>query len=540
MRREIVRRGIWAVTLGLSIGVGGLIEGQEFTLGFQGPDKFTAAVGTAVGGEYMCTLTQVGGEVGAQGWSISMVADNATITDITTAGTLAAPVAEGGLQKGGFESVELTPLNNPTTPSVDECAGKAGAVEAIVLSFKLPITLPATGTNAIGKITVESEIPDVPEGQCGSFVLRYANGCRGLGQKVDNNITLEGKTEIPVKGTLAVELCTTPPSCKDPGKINLGFSEARLTSAGIPAGSNPLDAVASGGDGAGEGWGGEIAVNTPTGVTGEKDVFVNIVSNLTEPEAPSVQGWSLSIALDGEAGFSMAVDEFGSLTDVTTAGTSSAPVPDGLQKGGFESVEVVDPALAPTSGPLKGLGPQGQGVVTAIVLSFKLPIVLPPVGAESILKMKLLSEREKEDGVDQVAKLTFKDGLQGAGQPVLNVFTVGGATVAGCNTNVADVTVRFGTFGPPVRFFRRGNANGDAKVNIADPIWIINEVFREGPKSGCEAALDVNGDDMLDASDAVYLIDYLFKGGSPPPAPFGECGEPTGTLTCEVSTDDCV
>jgi hypothetical protein len=319
----------------------------------------------------------------------------------------------------------------------------------------------------------------------------------------------------------------------------------------VPAGSEPLDSVL--GD---QGAGGVIVVETAPGVKGEKDVYANVVSNILAPDPPddppkpySVQGWSLSIAIAGDGVFSDLKDEFGSLIDITSAGTSSAPVtadPPGLQKGGFESHEIVDPAVVPLSGPLKDQV-QGPGVVSAVVLSFKSPIVLPPIGGESVLKMKMLSKNPKAEGVDQVARLFLKDGLQGSGQPVLNVFTVEGATAAGCNTAVADVTLRFTEPSAPVlKKFVRGNANDDAKVNIADPIWVINELFREGDPSVCQDAADANNDGMVDSSDAVYLIEYLFDGGPTPPGPFPGCGtDPEDTaggedgVTCEVDLGEC-
>lgn len=503
-----------------------------FTLGFAGPSLLTGVSGAAVGAAYDCTLARTGGEDGAQGWSISVVADNASITDMTTAGTVAALVADGGLQKGGFESVELTPLNDAETPSVDECAGKAGAVEAVVLSFKLPITLPLEAEPyVIAKLQVEAVIPDGPADDVAgelAAALRYADGCRGSGQKVDNNVTQVGTTKKPVKGSFPITILEKI-SCAGDGKINVGFSSQKLVSADVAEGTDPLDILV--GD---EGAGGEIAVEVAPGATGVTDVYANVASNLAEG---GVQGWSLSIALSGQADFSREVDEFGTLVDITTAGTSAAPVPSGLQKGGFESVEVVDANLEPASGPLAGKGPQGNGVVTAIVLSFKLPIVLPRVGVESVLKMKLIADEPQAEDADQVATLSFKDGLQGAGQPVLNVFTVGGATKQGCNTKTAAVAVRFTP--STAKKFVYGNVNGDAKINIADVVWFVNEFFRDGPSANCDAALDFNGDDTLDASDPVFLLDYLFGGSGNPPPSIGECVEATGALTCEQSTPGC-
>jgi hypothetical protein len=57
--------------------------------------------------------------------------------------------------------------------------------------------------------------------------------------------------------------------------------------------------------------------------------------------------------------------------------------------------------------------------------------------------------------------------------------------------------------GTALPIFRRGNANGDLSVNIADAIWILQEVFRSGPESTCQDAADANNDSPADFSDAI-------------------------------------
>jgi hypothetical protein len=86
--------------------------------------------------------------------------------------------------------------------------------------------------------------------------------------------------------------------------------------------------------------------------------------------------------------------------------------------------------------------------------------------------------------------------------------------------------------------FVRGDANADGKVNIADAIWTISELFREGPLTRCRSAADANADSHHNLADASYLIAYQFTAGPAPPAPFPTCGTDgtgEGGLGCEFS-----
>jgi len=81
-----------------------------------------------------------------------------------------------------------------------------------------------------------------------------------------------------------------------------------------------------------------------------------------------------------------------------------------------------------------------------------------------------------------------------------------------------------------VRYIR-GDAVDDGKIDITDPIAVLEHLFRgtggRGPR--CRDAWDSNGDGWIDISDAVYLLLFLFMGGNAPPAPFPGCGSTPGT-----------
>ncbi len=61
-----------------------------------------------------------------------------------------------------------------------------------------------------------------------------------------------------------------------------------------------------------------------------------------------------------------------------------------------------------------------------------------------------------------------------------------------------------------------GDASGDGVIDMADPIYILNYLYKAGPAPVPMAAADANADCVIDLSDAVYLLNYLYKGGPPP------------------------
>lgn len=66
----------------------------------------------------------------------------------------------------------------------------------------------------------------------------------------------------------------------------------------------------------------------------------------------------------------------------------------------------------------------------------------------------------------------------------------------------------------------RGNFDysaGDA-INIIDVTYIVNYLFKLGPKPPCDDEGDITGDRMINLLDLIYLINYMFKGGPIPPA----------------------
>ncbi len=135
-----------------------------------------------------------------------------------------------------------------------------------------------------------------------------------------------------------------------------------------------------------------------------------------------------------------------------------------------------------------------------------------------------------EDGA--TVALTWDDGL--GSPPVANVVVVDGGSLQalfddGSITLNAVVTVDF----------IRGDVNGDEKVNIADGIWIIYELFLNGPTSACPISRDANADGFVDTGDAVFVFNYRFLDGPEPSAPFPDCGQETDQTPEDCATSFC-
>jgi hypothetical protein len=61
-----------------------------------------------------------------------------------------------------------------------------------------------------------------------------------------------------------------------------------------------------------------------------------------------------------------------------------------------------------------------------------------------------------------------------------------------------------------------GDANGDGVINIADVMYMINYLYKNGPYPASFEAGDANCDGDHGILDVVILINYLYKGGRPP------------------------
>ena len=83
--------------------------------------------------------------------------------------------------------------------------------------------------------------------------------------------------------------------------------------------------------------------------------------------------------------------------------------------------------------------------------------------------------------------------------------------------------------------FVRGDANADGSVDLADAVWTLSYLFRNGDPAPCVKSSDTNDDGAIDIGDPILILSYLFADGASPAPPFAECGpDPTDdSLGCE-------
>jgi len=124
------------------------------------------------------------------------------------------------------------------------------------------------------------------------------------------------------------------------------------------------------------------------------------------------------------------------------------------------------------------------------------------------------------DGTDNETcpAIEFLDCLGPAEGPVENIVThpLGGTVVA----ETVDARLCLTVDTP----FRRGDANGDGRYDVSDPIAILLCQFLGRGCTTCPVASDANDDGAVDQSDAIYLLNWRFHMGPAPAAPFPRCG----------------
>ena len=79
-------------------------------------------------------------------------------------------------------------------------------------------------------------------------------------------------------------------------------------------------------------------------------------------------------------------------------------------------------------------------------------------------------------------------------------------------------------------YFRRGDANGDAAVDISDPIAVLEALFEGGVQVTCADAADANDDGQIDIADVIATLGRLFTGDPPLPSPSDRSTGPDPTF----------
>ncbi len=156
------------------------------------------------------------------------------------------------------------------------------------------------------------------------------------------------------------------------------------------------------------------------------------------------------------------------------------------------------------------------------MLSFTLPITLPPVGTATVAEVTVQTTQPLEDDPDATiegivewppgADLSYPSYME-------NSVTVDGASARPCRHNVSL------TFSSTPLPFRRGDANDDGRVDISDAITIVHFLFLAGKTPPCPDAADAEDVGMINVTDAIKILTELFRDSTiPPPGPV-TCGE---------------
>ena len=108
---------------------------------------------------------------------------------------------------------------------------------------------------------------------------------------------------------------------------------------------------------------------------------------------------------------------------------------------------------------------------------------------------------------------------------IFNIFTVDGFTkLPVLDSSRVEIIPPF----PLPRFFLRGDADSNRRLEITDAIVILSFLFLGGDQPTCMDAGDVNDFGRIDISAAISLLNFLFLGGRAPAVPFPNAGlDPT-------------
>ncbi len=184
---------------------------------------------------------------------------------------------------------------------------------------------------------------------------------------------------------------------------------------------------------------------------------------------------------------------------------------------GLDGVEFMDVSLDSSLQP--GVGWAAIGIIFDLCSPIEGQTLLP--GSQSILKLNFQLSSALAPG-----ECTTLDLVNGVGDPdpIDNFVIIQGLSFSPI---LEDGLVCVPE--PGKDLFKRGDANDDGIVDLADPIFIINYLFVGGPEPHCLDAGDSNDDgNNLDVSDVIYTIQWMFSGGLPPPPPHPDCSpDPT-------------
>jgi hypothetical protein len=203
-----------------------------------------------------------------------------------------------------------------------------------------------------------------------------------------------------------------------------------------------------------------------------------------------VQGWSFGVASDPKLIVPAKYDLDGTVTAALHGGKGPDFLEVKLLDGGLTMAVVIDTGTDAT-----------------------LFQVVPPGQAQPLLNIEYGAGPQGSPG--KVYPVSYSDAL---GDPPVAVLLVQKGF------EVRPETLR-GLVGLPAPRFIRGDANGDGRIDLSDPVATLGRLFLGGEELPCAEAADSNDDGRLDLSDPIRSLGFLFLGDVAPPAPFPACGE---------------
>ena len=143
-----------------------------------------------------------------------------------------------------------------------------------------------------------------------------------------------------------------------------------------------------------------------------------------------------------------------------------------------------------------------------------------PAGNQRLIA-RVLADTAPTAAVGSTASLELAGGV--GSPPIRLIFTPAGtADEFTPDTEDGAINISEGVL------FTRGDANGDANVNISDALKALEFLFQAEPAGRCRKALDANDDGAINISDPVYVLTFLFAAGQRIPPPYPEAGiDPT-------------
>lgn len=174
----------------------------------------------------------------------------------------------------------------------------------------------------------------------------------------------------------------------------------------------------------------------------------------------------------------------------------------------------------------------GYAVVGAI-FDFSIPLTVPAVVIEKDTVLARLTYEIMPDAAAGVVELLNRTQTFGENSLVANVFS-GSRGEFSIQPALGDGSVTV----EAAALFDRGDANGDASLDLSDASFGLNFLFSGGDAPGCMKAADANDDGDVDLSDALFVLNFLFNGGDALPPPFRECGtdSTSDALSCDALT----